>query len=116
MKAMRLLFVAFVVLGLGGCFFFNGDTTTATLEIVNTSGQTIYYIYISPDASSTWGSDQLGSSNYINNNTSFIFTGINPGTYDLEAREFGNVLVIKSTWPGPGIDFAAGEKVVWIVD
>jgi hypothetical protein len=116
MKAIRLIFVVLVVLGLGGCFFFNGDTTTATLEVVNNSSNIIYYVHIRPVLSGPWSSDLLGAGNSILSGDRFIFTGITPGTYYLDARDLGDSVVLKTTWPYFGIDFAAGEKVVWIVD
>jgi hypothetical protein len=115
MKAIRWVFVALVILMLGGCFIIT-DGPTASLQVVNTSGFTIYYIYISPDASADWGPDQLGSANTIPSGTTFTFTDITPGTYDLEARAFGNVAVIKSTYPAPGITFLGDQTYIWVVD
>jgi len=114
MKAMRWVVVALVILVLGGCFFIN-SSPTASLQVVNTSGQTIYYFYISPDASSNWGNDQLGS-NTIPSGSTFTFTDIAPGTYDLQARAFGNVIVIKTTYPAPGITFLGDQTYIWVVD
>jgi hypothetical protein len=114
MKAIRWVVVALVIGVLGGCFFINGSST-ASLQVVNTSIYPIYYFYISPDASSDWGPDQLGS-NIIGSGSTFTFTGIAPGTYDLQARAFGNVTVIKQTYPAPGITFLGDQTYIWVVD
>ena len=58
--------------------------TNGSVKILNHSGQTIYYAYISPTSSSTWGNDQLGSS-VIANNASFTITNIPAGQYDFKA-------------------------------
>jgi hypothetical protein len=55
--------------------FDSGTTTTATLNgpsinIVNNTGYTVYYIYISPTASDDWGDDRLASDQVLMNNRS----------------------------------------------
>lgn len=58
----------------------------ATLTIINNSGVTIFYAYVSPSTSPDWGNDVLGAST-IANGESFTVTGIVPGTYDLKVED-----------------------------
>ncbi len=72
--------------GIGG-----GD---ATLTIINNSGVTIFYAYVSPSSSPDWGPDVLGAST-IANGGNFVLTGIVPGTYDLKVEDSShNVLEV----------------------
>ena len=43
--------------------------TGSTINIVNKTGYTIFYIYLSPVSSDSWGLDRLGSGVLINNNS-----------------------------------------------
>jgi hypothetical protein len=58
---------------------------SATLTVYNNSGTSIYYFYISPSTSSSWGDDQLGSST-IAAGGSYTFN-VTEGTYDLKAED-----------------------------
>ncbi len=49
----------------------------------NTGGYAIYYVYISPATSDSWGSDWLGSSEIINSGSGRSFNVTN-GTYDVK--------------------------------
>lgn len=61
-----------------------GTSGVASVRVVNNSGYTIYYLYISPSSSGTWGPDQHGSS-VISSGYSFTVNNIPAGTYDLRA-------------------------------
>ncbi len=57
---------------------------SSTLDIVNRTGTPIYYLYLSPCSSNTWGSDQLGS-DVIMSGTTYAFA-MTPGCWDLKAQ------------------------------
>jgi hypothetical protein len=54
------------------------------ITIRNNTGETIYYVYISPVSSDSWGSDWLGSSETLSNGGSRTFTLAQP--LDVENR------------------------------
>ena len=58
----------------------------ATLEIINQSGQEIWYIYISLSDEDAWGDDLLGDDT-IPDGASYLITDIPEGTYDLLAED-----------------------------
>ncbi len=64
-----------------------GGGGSATVTLINNSGSTVCYVYISPNTETTWGSDWLGATEVINNGSSRVFTGITPGVYDLRADD-----------------------------
>ncbi len=59
---------------------------SASLTLVNNSGQDICYVYISPSTESTWGDDWLGASEIIASGDSRTFY-LEPGTYDMKAED-----------------------------
>jgi hypothetical protein len=59
------------------------DTGLARLILENQSSVTMCYLYITPDVSDGWGSDQIGEGNTIPAGDTFTITDIPPGTYDL---------------------------------
>lgn len=59
--------------------------SNATLVVQNDSSYTIMYLYVSPSSSSSWGTDQLGSST-IAPGASFTLNNIPPDVYDLWAE------------------------------
>lgn len=61
----------------------------ASLLVQNQSGVTIYYLYVSPCSSSSWGPDQLGS-NVIPSRGSHTVHSIPGGCYDLKAEGSGH--------------------------
>lgn len=61
-----------------------GDSVTVTL--VNNSGQTVCYVYISPTTHDTWGSDWLGSTETVAPGDRRAFS-VPRGTYDLRADD-----------------------------
>ncbi len=79
-----------------------------SLEIVNNSGQDIWFAYVSPSSSSEWGSDQLGA-NIIPNGESFTITGIAPGTYDLKAEDSSHNVIATEM----GVDIQ--EDMTWTI-
>lgn len=58
---------------------------TVSLEVINTGGSTICYVYISPSTATDWGSDWLGTST-IPSGTSYTFS-FDPGTWDFKAED-----------------------------
>ncbi len=103
-----LLFVGVLILGMmmSSCILLF-DSGSATLRIVNNSSYTIYYVYISPSSSSTWGDDQLGEST-IAPGYYYDFT-LTPDTYDLKAEASGHVLLATEY----SVSFADGETKTW---
>ena len=86
------------------------QTTTSTLYVHNdTLFYYVYYVYIRVSGTSTWGSDLLGG-NAIAPGTTYTFTGIAAGTYDLYAVDPVDGL----TW-GPilTIVLPAGGSYTW---
>ncbi len=61
-------------------------TPTQPLTLVNSSGQVVCYVYISPTTDSTWGADWLGSTETIANGASRTFN-VPSGSYDLRADD-----------------------------
>ena len=57
----------------------------ATLRIVNDTGYTVYYLRISPNSSSEWGADRLGSS-VLSNGESFSVS-VSNGRYDIQLED-----------------------------
>lgn len=64
----------------------SGGGSSGNLTLVNNSGTTVCYVYISPVTDTTWGDDWLGSSETISNGSSRGFT-VAPGDYDLRADD-----------------------------
>jgi hypothetical protein len=64
-----------------------GGDGSATITLVNNSGSTVCYVFISPNTETTWGNDWLGSTEVVSNGSSRVFTGITPGVYDLRADD-----------------------------
>jgi len=64
---------------------------TVNLTVYNGTGNTIWYLYISPTTSSSWGDDWLGSST-LSAGESTTFT-VPAGTYDLKAEGSGHSVV-----------------------
>ena len=57
-----------------------------SLEVINESGDTIYYLYISPSDSTTWGDDWL-IDDVIDAGASYMVNNIPRGTYDIKAAD-----------------------------
>lgn len=79
---------AFLLLAVLACSPLSGATSggSGNLTLVNNSGTTVCYVYISPTSDTTWGDDWLGSSETISNGSSRSFT-VTPGDYDLRADD-----------------------------
>jgi uncharacterized protein YraI len=56
-----------------------------TLTVVNTTGDTIYLLYVSPNTSTDWGIDRLGIDTTLSPGESFSLS-VEPGVYDLKAE------------------------------
>lgn len=74
----------------GGGTTGGGGDGSATITLVNNSGSTVCYVFISPNTETTWGEDWLGATEVISNGDSRVFTGITPGVYDLRADDCSN--------------------------
>jgi hypothetical protein len=55
------------------CYETKGQSSS--VRIVNKTGYTVYYVYLSPVSSETWGSDRLGS-NILQNNQSITISSL----------------------------------------
>ena len=83
---MLTLIVSIVMMGFLAC----GDDTlnpvsseTVTLTIINGLGAvTIYYVYVSPSGSDSWGSDRLGTANILSPGESGTLE-LSKGVYDI---------------------------------
>jgi hypothetical protein len=62
-----------------------------TIELINNSGQTIWFVYLSLSTSSEWGDDQLSAST-VGPGNSYAFH-VPPGTYDLKAEDSAHNIV-----------------------
>jgi len=82
--------------------------STASLEIINASDTDIWYLYISPSSSTTWGDDQLGA-HIIAAGERYTITDIPAGTYDLKAEDSNHNPI--ETWMGVEISGAMGWTV-----
>jgi hypothetical protein len=60
--------------------------STQTLTLVNDSGQSVCYVYISATTDQYWGDDWLGSSEIVSSGTSRAFS-VPSGFYDLKAED-----------------------------
>jgi len=68
----------------------------ATLEVTNNSGTDVYYVYLSPSDSDSWGDDWL-KDHVIANGETYAIVGIPEGTYDVKAEDENNQ-VIETVW------------------
>jgi len=63
-----------------------GGDTTVNLTITNNTGYQINKLQVSLSTDSSWGTNKLGDSEFINNSQSKILN-INPGTYDIRITD-----------------------------
>jgi len=68
----------------------------ATLEIINESDVEIWYVYLSPSKSDSWGEDWLDN-DIIRPGESYVITGIPSGVYDVRV-EGQDEVVLESWW------------------
>ena len=52
-------------------------SSTGTLRIINQSSVSVWYLYVSPSSSSSWGSDQLGA-NVVSPGETFRLNSFEP--------------------------------------
>lgn len=62
------------------------EATGGGLEIVNQSGNDIWYIYLSPSKADEWGEDWLGD-DIIRDGETHVIEGVPDGIYDLRAED-----------------------------
>jgi hypothetical protein len=84
------LLLAGVLLSAAGCTsarrsVVTGGGGSSTVVMLNQTDAPIYYVYISPCSSSSWGEDQLGESEVVQPGATRTFT-MSPGCWDLKAR------------------------------
>ena len=78
------------------------------LEITNSSGTDVWYIYVSPSDAEEWGSDWLGD-NIIHDGESYTIVDIPSGHYDIKAED-ENEEVIETWW---NVDVDA--RMMWTI-
>lgn len=90
MKKRLVLFVAVVALLVAALACGGGGGGTSgggpSVTLVNNSGQTVCYVFISPTSETTWGQDQLGDTETIANGGRRTFN-VSAGAYDLRAED-----------------------------
>jgi hypothetical protein len=83
------LLLAGVVLLASGCMTprrtVYGGGGSAAIVLLNQTNSAVYYVYISPCSSSSWGEDQLGDSEVVQPGATRTFS-MSPGCWDLKAR------------------------------
>lgn len=90
-KAIILIAVgvlALATLGCSVCSDLGGGGTSGggNLTLVNNSGETVCFVYISPVTDDSWGDDWLGSTETISSGSSHSFD-VPSGDYDLRADD-----------------------------
>jgi hypothetical protein len=89
-KALILVALGFVALATLGCSVCSsiteqlGGGSEGSVTMINSSDQTICYVYISPTEDEYWGDDWLDSSETIGPGQTRTFS-VDNGTYDLGA-------------------------------
>lgn len=67
-----------------------------SLDIVNDSGETICFVYISTSDSEDWGPEQLGEDTILEPGQTFTITDIPPGTYDIKAEDCSGEIMARN--------------------
>ena len=88
------------------------DYRGPTITIVNNTGYKIYYLYISPRYSSSWGYDQMGSTEELANGASKsiklpVHTDIND-TYDIRIKDSDG-----DTYSKRNVKVSQGSRIVF---
>ena len=83
----------------------NGDQS-ATLHVQNNSSYPVFYLYVSPCGSDSWGGDQLAE-NVISAGQAFNLNGIPDGCYDFLAE------APDGYWDRYGTQLGAGQTFDW---
>jgi hypothetical protein len=86
-----------------------GGGGAAAVVLVNRTNASIYYVYISPCSSSSWGEDQLGDSEVVSPGATRTFS-MSAGCWDLKAR-FGDGREVEER----GVRMSAGGSRTWTV-
>ena len=77
----------------------------ASLVITNLSAEPVYYIHMSPSASSSWGQDLLGQ-DVLGVGSSFTITGVTSGQWDVAVfDQTGNCKIFYQEWFDPGTEY-----------
>lgn len=82
-------------------------STVSNLAVVNQSSVSVWYLYVSPSSSSSWGVDQLGS-NVVSPGETFYLRNIPCGrNYDIKLEGAGHTTLATRY----GVYFACGETM-----
>ena len=83
------LLLAGLVLIASGCMTSRrtvyGSGGSAAVVLLNQTNAPVYFVYISPCSSSSWGEDQLGESEVVQPGATRTFS-MSPGCWDMKAR------------------------------
>jgi len=88
-------------------------TQPAQITIVNNTGYTIWYVYISPSTESNWGSDRLGSNQTIRNGQSVTLNLPDPTVtqYDIRIKDSDG-----DTYTKKNVRVTANSRIVFTFD
>ena len=109
MKIARFILAAvFVIAALTGCGLFSG-----TVVVQNNSSFTVIEVNISSVDDLSWGEDWLTTS--IAPGASAEFSGVTPGSYDLQAIELGGDYWVTGGNFGEPVIVQACKTNLWIL-
>lgn len=95
--------------GGGGGSAGEASSSVSSLRVVNQSSLTVWYLYVSPSTSSSWGPDQLGS-HVISPGGTFTVNDIPCGrNYDLKIEGAGHTTLATRY----GVYFSCGSTMSW---
>jgi len=106
------LFCFFLLILAGTAFFLYAEQ--GEVIVLNRTGYDIYYLYISPESSDSWGDDLLGESEILfdGSHTSVFVPGLGKFcVFDLKAVDLDDDSYAK--W---GLDLCTGGKIVITMD
>ena len=92
------------------------NQTLSSISIENKTGQTIYYVYVSPSSSDSWGEDRLGS-DVLRNNRSLTVSSLPLQTdnrYDIKVEDSNGVVYTKMNIrlsPNQIVEFTANDRI-----
>lgn len=85
------------------------QSSGATIEIINESGQDIWYVYISPSNADSWGEDRL-EDRILYEGETLTLRDISPGMYDMRAEDSSGS-AIDVLW-----DVQINTSFTWVID
>ena len=72
------------------------EADTVSLEVVNETGQDIWYLFVAPSQEDMWGDDRLGDEIFMAGDTTVV-EGLPPGMYDVQALTEDET-IIETVW------------------